>query len=306
MIKLLSVMGSASARLVPFFVAHYRQFGVERFCVTLHYEEGQEEGRDLALSHLRGAGVEPLNVWRGPFEHDKKEQYLASMRSEQAEGEDWWVYADTDEFHEFPVRLATLRAQCLRTEKRYVMGRWIDRLADGGALPEIDPNMDLYRQFPWATHLSMSLGGKSFDATTKLCFVGSDIVPSNSGFHRPKDRNWREDPDCWPGLIACNHFKWDQSVKLRLKQRISEWSEVRNSVQEAENLEQHLLGHDDRIDLGSIVPRQRQLDRSPCRRQLMRMVRYSKFLVLSNAMGRNVEAVSGQTAALDQRFGIYV
>ncbi|MDA0990592.1 MAG: glycosyltransferase family 2 protein [Verrucomicrobia bacterium] len=304
-IKLLSVMGSASARLVPFFIAHYRAFGIERFCITLHVDAGQETDRDLALGHMRDAGITPLHIWEGPFDHGRKEQRLAEMRAEQNKGADWWVYADTDEFHEFPVRPSALRKLCLRHGKCYVMGRWVDRLADGGGLPVIDPGIDLHRQFPWATHLSQSLGGKSFDATTKLCLVGPDVHPSNSGFHRPRGRNWREDPERWPGLMACNHFKWDESVKHRLKRRVTEWSEVQNSVQEARNLEDHLLANNGAIDLESVVPRQRQRDGSSALRAWLRMRRYSRYFLQANLMGRTVEALSGQDDALAHPNGVY-
>jgi hypothetical protein len=304
-IKLLSVMGAASARLVPFFVEHYRGLGVQEFCITLHYDVGQEQGRDLALAHLRSAGIEPINVWHGHFVHETKEQYLGSMRADHSENGNWWVYADTDEFHEFPVRLGVMREECERKGKTYVMGRWIDRVADDGALLEIDVSQDLYAQFPWATHLSLSLGGKSFDATTKLCFVAPDVYPSNSGFHRPKDRNWRDDPLCWPGLIACNHFKWDHSVRQRLKCRVAEWEDVPNSVREATNVEEHLVGNEDRIDLENVQPRLRLTDGTRLRRGIYRAIRGVRYSVLSKLLRRTVEATSGGPKALERRRGIY-
>lgn len=305
-IKLLGVFGASSASLVPFFVQHYRSFGVQEFCITLHFDAGQERERDLALGYLRDAGIEPVNVWEGPFVHETKGHYLETMRADHAEDGVWWVYADTDEFHEFPLHLRLLRLECLRLNKKYVMGRWVDRVADDGALPPIDTQRDLYAQFPWATHLSLSLGGKSFYATTKLCFVAEDVFPSNTGFHRPKDRSWRDDPHCWPGIIATNHFKWDQSVRQRLQSRITEWDDVPNSVQEATNVEEHLIRNGERFDLGSVHPRWRQNDGTCRRRRLFRAIRTAKYVVRAKLFRRTVEATSGREPALERRDGIYM
>lgn len=304
-IKLIGVIGVSSAAIVRDFVTHYRLFGVQEFLLSLHVDPGQEAARDAVLKVLRDAGIRPRHVWTGTFTHAFKDQQLTWLRDTFTGPDDWIVYADTDEHHEFLVPLPTLRRACERHGRTYVMGRWIDRLADGGDLPRVNPALDLYAQFPWATHLSNTLGRKSYDATTKLCFVSARVFPSNAGFHRPRDRDWRTDPERWPGLIACHHFKWDWTLRQRFEARARDWIDVPVSQREAEAVEEHLRVHGGRIDLADLTPRRRQCDASPVIRRLLRFCRFAWF-ALRSTLGRGpVPAQGGADGAITTWCGIY-
>lgn len=136
---------------------------------------------------------------------------------------DWWVVADDDEFHEYGMSLESIIDACENNGWELVRGGFVDRVGPNGTFPVLDPEEDIFKQFPLAGFFRYPLSGA---CPNKVCIM-KGYVELTPGQHYAKidgHTTWR-----WQGwnhpLIApykeynvlVNHFKWDSTCIERIK-----------------------------------------------------------------------------------------
>jgi len=136
---------------------------------------------------------------------------------------DWWVAADDDEFHVYSKDLNQIITDCEENGWDLVRGGFIDRIGTGGIFPEIQPEEDIFKQFPLAGFFRYPLSNA---CPNKICIM-KGYVELTAGQHYAKidgHTTWR-----WQGwnhpLIApvneysvqVHHFKWDSTCIERIK-----------------------------------------------------------------------------------------
>lgn len=207
-VKLLSVVGDCDLDLLPAFLNHFLTQGVETdgFFITYHnaVQRNLEPGLDI-FSHF---GIEPKILWTGPWVdpqdmQDSKMYFLSLLRRRYCSPEDWIVYADADEHHQYASSLDGMIKICEAEGYDYVSGVWIDRVARNGTFDAVDPAMAISQQYPIGTVISKELFQKRRKSTTKMMLARQDVIPKNAGFHEPKDDHWR----CYPQKMLVHHFK---------------------------------------------------------------------------------------------------
>ncbi len=223
-VKLLSVIGDCDLDLLPSFLEHFlsKDIRAENFLVTYHsaVQCHLEPGLDIFYRF----GIEPKVVWTGPWVHptelqDSKLFYLSLMRKRHSEEEDWLVYADTDEHHQYSLPLESMIDECEKEGFDYVSGIWIDRLSRDGTLAAVDSSTPLETQYPIGTVISKEIFQKRRKSITKMMLARRNVIPQNAGFHQPKDNHWK----CHPQKMFVHHFKWTDKVLFKMQQRAKGW-----------------------------------------------------------------------------------
>ena len=141
----------------------------------------------------------------------------------QRHPEGWWIVADDDEFHEYSQPLKDIIHDCEENGWDLVRGGFVDRIGVDGTFPELQPEKDIFEQFPLAGFFRYPLSGA---CPNKICIM-KGYVELTPGQHYAKidgHTTWK-----WQGwnhpLIApyreynvqVNHFKWDSTCGERIR-----------------------------------------------------------------------------------------
>ena len=146
------------------------------------------------------------------LEHEYKALEAAGVNPE-----DFVVWADLDEFHNFPAHLRTVIGQMELYDIDAVHGKFIDRVSEDGLLYDAVPDEPLSEQYPLACHLTkVLLGGWE----QKIMVARASMKVSTGHHHVP---GYDSDPartGLHPDSFIVHHFKWRGGVLDRLKERI--------------------------------------------------------------------------------------
>ena len=200
--KLIVLVGTdCHLELLPHFLAHYSRLGVDLFLCGLHGEHRDEARRLLSgypFEVVADFGTEPYAE-----ELTRRWTELANAaRRRYAPPGEWCLYADVDEFHEYPPGfLASLPPRV-----NAVRGWWVERLAtsDGELLPCL-PGRDIGQQFPFATR-EIFCG-----LSQKVMAVRADL-DLGDGYH------WvvgGEAPVFAADSLRVHHFRWNDRAAAK-------------------------------------------------------------------------------------------
>lgn len=195
--------------LVPYFVRHYSRLGATEFPILAYSNEGkQAEDMDTVCRLVEEAGGKPLPVvafHQKVFSAYRRDQLIHAIHPKNQ----WAFFADLDEFAQLTPEKVQ---QYISQDVVYVAGRWLDRLAPGGKLVDIDPSKTLEEQYPMGCHFRQKMGAGD------SVFVLSKVAPN---LHHPYSCKWGREyfPNRVP-VITSHHFKWQGNVLRRLKNRL--------------------------------------------------------------------------------------
>jgi hypothetical protein len=137
--------------------------------------------------------------------------------------EDWWIVADDDEFHKYSKKLFMIIADCEKNGWDLVRGGFIDRLGPDGTFPELQPEKNIFEQFPLAGFFRYPLSGA---CPNKICIM-KGYVELTPGQHYAKidgHTTWKWQGWNHPLIAPCkeynvqvNHFKWDATCGERIR-----------------------------------------------------------------------------------------
>jgi hypothetical protein len=131
--------------------------------------------------------------------------------------DDWIIYADLDEFYEYPVPLRDLIRIMEDANDWAIHGYIIDRIDEDGSLKQIEPvphNLGL--QFP----IGCKLTGNVFGANTRKIMLANGRVRVNAPHDNTYIGRWSRVPVGSIDQYIAHHFRWTSSLLKRLESRL--------------------------------------------------------------------------------------
>ena len=239
MVHLTTVVGGS---LTTFrrMLQHYADMGVTSFLVNVHLRWPSDPILDEARQIAAELGISIHSTTVGRWQDVIRNIYA---RSRSAYPRDWHVLADQDEFQQYPLGLRETIKLCEREDYDYVQGCFIDRIAQGGRLEPIRPDVSLFRQFPIGAFLTYPLAGA--DARKVVLVRGH--VDLTQGQHRALSGNPCPHSKTF---VPVHHFKWVYGIRERLLERVQVLkADKRPHVLESERIVAHLKENNGCIDL---------------------------------------------------------
>lgn len=244
--RLISCVGVESdLPLLPHFLRHYLGLGIapERVHLVLNAPTADAPGLAEARAVLAAHGVGGAEEWIAPYTSDAMWEKRREVQRRVASPADWVVSADVDEFCEFPAPLGEVLDYCERRGANCVQGVFIDRLAPGGTLAEVEPSPSLWDQFPIEADVIGTIRQHEGDSdnykfgTVNIMVCRGDVLPSRGG-HAPL-KGEDSAPASFllgaplgrmPGItnpavrfaipFRVHHFKWTEALAERHQRRL--------------------------------------------------------------------------------------
>ena len=136
---------------------------------------------------------------------------------------DWWVVADDDEFQLYSKPISEIITDCDINGWKFVTGGFIDRIGIDGDFPSIDDDTNIWKEFPMAGFFRQPMSGA---CPNKVTLCKGNVQISNGQHYAIIDgettwkwRGWKH-PLRYPvdkNFTQVHHFKWDSTVRRRLK-----------------------------------------------------------------------------------------
>ena len=222
MVKLLSCITSGNPALLNHFLRHYLSIGIEEMLLIVHSKTADAPCKDMAIQLIENVGLTPSEIWIGRFNTYEKHERMNRLLRSQTGDDDWVVLADLDEFTVFPKQVDKFLAECDENGFFYIPGLLTDRIARNGALPEIQPDEPLERQFPLACRITKTLLGGWISKIAAM----KGFLRFSTGHHylSPEFRHGYYESE-YPEPLEVNHYKWDSSLVSRLESRAEEFKQ---------------------------------------------------------------------------------
>jgi hypothetical protein len=221
MIRLVTVIGHG-LDLLPHFINHYKDLVDEIHIVA--YKSELHPNIDLQI-HDKIEKYQNVNVVKTVYDRVFDWKRVTDLYNEVTNHNpyEWWVVADIDEFHTYPMDIKELTSLCDNNGWDLVRGGFVDRIGEGGTFPPIT-DKSIWETFPLGGFFRFPMSG----ACPNKIPLKRGYVKLTSGQHYAEldgHTTWR-----WQGwnhpLIApykeysiqVHHFKWDETSIERVKQ----------------------------------------------------------------------------------------
>lgn len=201
--------------LLPYYLSHYRELGVNRFTIACHPDDLNPTG-ELRRMLASQPDIDVVDIPRGFQRSHLVGMIEEEVRSRVALDDDWVIPADLDELNQYPVRLRALVRQMEEDGFTHLAGELRDRLAPKGVLARLlpfDEGISIWEQYPLAANVTARIAGGMIE---KVLLSRGDLAWS-IGHHRMRDS-----PVLRPfGLTGvAHHFKWRDGLAQRLAWRV--------------------------------------------------------------------------------------
>jgi hypothetical protein len=238
------------------FLRFYADRGVDGFVFDLQTNDDDKEGRLAAFSAIvREFGGRIRHVVREPYSaHGNHTDYTNSFIRQFADGRQWCLLADTDEFVDLPEGAAAFLDRCDKSGVNVVVGNLLDRYSADGTFPEITDDQRLDDLFPLGYPMTRQIR-EGCDRKVVAVKERCTIVPGRHAFEeeggiraavreseflaivdRLGDSATRSvlrqlysflEPDLpllrkWQGRVDVHHFAWDAGVLQKMAARTGE------------------------------------------------------------------------------------
>jgi hypothetical protein len=223
MLHLITTLDESRIEWLPQFLAHYRELGVERIHLSLHFEPRvtalvKRQRTEQAVALAAAFGVDLAAVLVCVYDSYVLRTHHNQLQSQIPQASDWIVWADIDEFQIYPDRLPSLIDAAERSGIDYFGGLFVDRTTEDGSLPAFDPGRPIWSQFPRQSQITRDLT----TACTEKVVCARSRVRLTPGNHAVCDQSLAGRQ----ALVEVHHFKWDASVVPRLRRRLTpQWQE---------------------------------------------------------------------------------
>ena len=168
-------------------------------------------------------GVEILKVVARPMYNGDR---ITSLYNEakSTRPNDWWIIADTDEFHSYGYDVEEIIKICEAKNYTFVTGGFLDRIGPNGTFPDVDFYDNIFEKFPLGGFFRYPMSGA---CPNKVVIAkGSQKVTSGQHFavigntDSWRERGWKH-PNRFPVeecFAQVHHFKWDSTCISRIKE----------------------------------------------------------------------------------------
>lgn len=194
---------------------YYLRLGVTSFHLVVHGSR-DENARLFAIKESYPVLIEEM--YEGPFDIDEKKRRLNSLLAHMR-GE-WVIFADSDEFVEFPYRRIPLTIRMLELSKANVLyAPMVQHLTLDGSLDTPVVVKDPFRIFPLCSvDLYKKMGSQASIKKYPLFYCTGGTELFDGGNHTPP----LGAPTALSSLQgATHHFKFRSNVLRRLDNRIN-------------------------------------------------------------------------------------
>ncbi|MEE4488990.1 glycosyltransferase family 2 protein [Streptomyces sp. BE230] len=245
-VHLACVIGGNDVSLFHHFVDHYRALGVESFLFIRHAATTEDPGYTLIAEAAAEAGIKLFHTHVGPWTLELNQRLIRYAMDEYPD--DWYVLADSDEFHVYDRPLPELIEACERGGYGHATGCFLDRIGAGGKFPEVGEG-PLPKTFPLAGSVSAGL----LRALPLKIAVARGRVELTSGQHGTADGPSLPRRE---SFVQVHHFKWTASALARLRDRADQLADPAyiqrhtSIVRETRRFLAHVDLHGGRINIG--------------------------------------------------------
>lgn len=213
----LTVTVGPDYRLLAKFLRYYHAvLGVKNFLIILNTP-------DIKVRRLlKDFGVHAVYTWLNPFSEKLKQYHERAIINKYCSPDDWILYADLDEFQEYPHGLEYHINYCQENNIDFLEGRMIDRISSTGDLIPLDEKNDIERQFPLGGYLTSNL----LKAWDKKIVLAKAKLTVGGGHHLFLDRvsqqphPYKRVLNSYSTGINVHHFKWDSNLLTRMENYI--------------------------------------------------------------------------------------
>lgn len=197
-----------STLLLPHFIRHYARLGFTDLVVAIHSDATPYDWDSLRAENS-SMQIHLEECYRGCQLAHRDAALVNWLRVRYvADWNDWNAWADLDEFYEYP---CDLRELSLHPTINTIVGHFVDRVAEDGSLPEIQPDVPLEVQFPREVFLTQRIVRGCVRKV--MLFRGANLI--RTGHHQLcRERAWIRQ-----GRV--HHFKWTSQVLEHLSDRVA-------------------------------------------------------------------------------------
>lgn len=232
MIRALTVVGHG-INILPHFLKHYSKY-VDEIQIVVYESDINKNLHDEVLNVIVDYPKAKIvkKIYGRVYDFEKVTMLYNYIKNSHPH--DWWVVADIDEFHLYPLwqysnqetpydKMKSLVDDCDKNGWVIVRGGFIDRIGPNGEFSELKPDIDIFKQYP---NMGFFRYPMSKACPNKICIVKGNIEITFGQHYAKIDGHttWR-----WQGwnhpLIApiqpysvqVHHFKWDSTSIERIK-----------------------------------------------------------------------------------------
>jgi hypothetical protein len=221
MIRLVTVIGHG-IDLLPHFIEHY-QYLVDEIQIVA-YKSDLHPNIDLQI-YDKILKYHNVNVVKTVYDRVFDWKRVTDLYNEITNHNpyEWWVVADIDEFHIYPMNIKELTQTCDKNGWDLVRGGFVDRIGKGGTFPLIT-NESIWETFPLGGFFRFPMSG----ACPNKIPLKRGYVKLTAGQHYAEldgHTTWRWQGWSHPMIapykeysIQVHHFKWDKTSIKRVKQ----------------------------------------------------------------------------------------
>lgn len=214
-LRLCSVCGE-DLELLPFFVHHYKNLGVQSFHIILHLPENMRCLADEKLSVFREQGITPeyiyTGVWNGVISTSLINETIKKY------SDDWFIIADQDEFQVYPNEINNI-IESVNNNVDFISGCLLDRISQDGQLSPINYNKSIWEQYPMCGFMAFPIARANPYKIT-LCKGHITLSEGKHGVLVPNE-NYPITNDI---ICQVHHFKWTGSFLNRVLERFKQES----------------------------------------------------------------------------------
>lgn len=207
-LSLLTIIGvDFDLDYTPHFCRHYDNLGIDSWEVILQTNEKRYDLAQEAISFISRGRRCRFHLWDSEFDSRTK----INAYNQILEGlEGWVLYADVDEFQEWPEKPK------MKMKDGIVLGKMIDRFAPSFVPKELVKDQDIFEQFPVKAEFTKDVINAHW---WKPCLFPAFYRFINS--HDLAGVNYAFD-----FLIIIHHFKWTLTTKHKLQRRVERYREL--------------------------------------------------------------------------------
>lgn len=197
--------------LVSHFTKHYLQYDIDEWHIILHRNKGPEPHAARKSYKALFPGIK-FYEWEGTFLTSEKIKRFNEIISTLS---GYVLLADIDELQMWPCEPKDMIGS-----KNIINGILMDRVPKDSNFKQVDPNINLFKQFPVTNYLSRNLSETYthvpciFHSSYRL--ISSHELQLNGEEVQYVDR----DP------LEVGHFRWTSSRKEKLSKRLEDYKQA--------------------------------------------------------------------------------